>query len=90
MPYITERGVTIYYDRDTPEEYATGQDEDAARFNEARDRAMATAEQIATDLDPLWDSPQPDQCREMAAIADALDALRARIRAACYHSSAEA
>lgn len=81
MPYTTERGVTSYYDRDTPLEYATGQDEDCARFNDARDQAFATAEAISTLLDNLYGEPIPAKAGEMEAIAEALDELLARVRA---------
>jgi hypothetical protein len=80
MPYVTERGVTSYYDRDTPPEFATGQDEDAERFNVNRDRAYQAAEEIFSVLDDLYSHPIPDKATEMAEIADTLWALVARVR----------
>ena len=68
MPYRTERNVTTYHDRDTPSEYATGRDEDAARFNDARDRAAAASEDVATLLDALYGEPIPDKAAEMARL----------------------
>jgi hypothetical protein len=80
MPYTTERGVTSYSDRDTPLEYASGQDEDAARFNDARDRAFAATEDLSGLLDNLYGDPIPSKAGEMVEIADAIDALLARAR----------
>lgn len=80
MPYTTERGVTSYSDRDTPLEYASGQDEEAARFNAARDRAYFAAENISGLLDQLYDDPIPDKAGEMDDIASALDALQERVK----------
>lgn len=80
MPYITERGVASYSDRDTPAEFASGQDEDAAQFNDARDRAFAAADNIGGFLDNLYEDPIPGKAGEMIEIADALDTLLARVR----------
>ena len=80
MGYTTERGVTSYSDRDTPSEYATGQDEDAARFNEARDRAFSMAEVISSLLDDLYSDPIPPKHGEMNEIADAIEALAERVK----------
>lgn len=80
MPYTTEHGVTTYADRDTPAEFATGQEEDAHAFNEARDRAFAAVEGVYGPLDALYGAPLADKAGEMAEIADALDALLGRVR----------
>jgi hypothetical protein len=79
MSYSTERGVTSYADRDTPAEFATGQDEDAAAFNGARDRAFAFSEEIATALDAIYGEPIPSKRGEMAEIADGLAVIAARV-----------
>lgn len=79
MPYMTERGVRSYSDHGTPAEFATGQDEDASRFNDARDRAFNAAERIYGPLDELYGAPIAAKAGEMAEIADALDAVLARV-----------
>ena len=81
MPYITERGVKHYHDRSTPAEFATSEDEDRARFNEARDRAFDAAEALCQPLDDLYSDPIAAKAGEMSEIADALEALLSRVRA---------
>lgn len=81
MPYTEDRGVRSYYDRDTPMEFASGEDEDRHRFNQARDEAFATAEALCSALDDLYSDPIADKANEMAEIADALAALLTRVRA---------
>lgn len=79
MPYTTERGVTVYSDRDTPAEYATSEDEDASRFNDARDRAYQFIEAATELLDDLHGSPIPDRVNEMRAITNDAAILLANI-----------
>lgn len=60
MPYSTERGVTSYSDRDTPPEFASGEDEDRAEYNGARDAAFAAAEKLCSLLDELYEPATDD------------------------------
>lgn len=80
MPYRTERGVTTYHDRDTPSEYATSRDEDAARFNEARDEAFKEAVALSDAIDNLYGEPIPEQAAEMDDVARQLKVLLARVK----------
>lgn len=81
MPYTVERGVRSFNDHDTPPEFASGTDEDAAAFNQARDEAFQTAEAIFEHLNDLYSPTRPTKRAEMAKVAEDLEALLARIKA---------
>lgn len=75
MPYTEDRGVWSYHGRDTPMEFASGEDEDRHRFNKARDEAFATAEALCGALDDLYSDPIAEKANVMAEVADQLAAL---------------
>lgn len=62
MPYSTERGVRSYSDNDTPAEFASGADEDRARYNEAQNDACKAADKLIDLLADLYEPPAGDLC----------------------------
>ncbi len=69
MAYTTERGVRSYHDHDTPPEFASGADEMAHAFNEARDAAIRDAEELYGILDEKFDDGEGDNAADMATLA---------------------
>ena len=80
MPYTVERGVRSFSDRDTPPEYATGDDEDRDAFNVARDSALADAEALVGVLDN-YGEPDAAKAGKMKALAKKVAAVLAEARA---------
>ncbi len=68
MPTVTQRGVTLYYDRDTPHEHASSADEERDGYNGAIDAASEAAETLCGLLDELHEPPAGDVHKARLAV----------------------